>query len=143
MELVGVVLRIRVETAVLVGDERFRIHPQIAVGIAHQPRVRWLADKHAAVEDLHRARQNQAVGEHRALVHPAVAVLVLQHDDAADRIVLVLATDVAHVAGHLDDPESSLEIPVNRHRILNQRLARDQLDGIPGREVKRLQRVSR
>ena len=141
IEPVGVVLRVPIPPSELIGDQRLRIRAQIAVGVAHEPDVRRLADQHAMVEHLERPRQDQPVGEHRPLVHPAVAVGILQHDDAADRVVLVAPGDVVHVAGHLDRPQASLRIPVDRDRLLNHRLARDELDVIPGRHVEALQRV--
>ena len=140
VEAVRVVLGIGLATSELIGDELLRVHAQVAVGVVHQPDVGRLRDEHAAVEDLHGSREDEAVREHGALVHHAVGVRVLQHDDAADRIVLVRAGDVRHEAGHLDRPEAALGVPVDRHGILNQRLARDQLDAVAGRHVERLQR---
>ena len=49
--------------------------------------------------------------------------------------------DVAHEAGQLDGPEAALGIPVDRDRILNQRLAGHQLEAVAGRHGERLQRV--
>ena len=109
----------------------------------HQPDVRRLGNKHAAVEDLQRSREHETVGKHRPLVHPAVAVGVFEHDDAADRIVLVRTGDVCHEARHLDGPEPAVGIPVDRDGFLNQRLARDELDVIARRHVERFQRVVR
>ena len=66
-------------------DELLGVGLQIAVGVAREPEVRRLGDEHAAVEHLQRARQHEAVEEDRLLVHLAVAVRVLEHDDAAGR----------------------------------------------------------
>ena len=109
--------------------------------IGHQPDVGRLGDQHAAVEDLDRSREHQPIGEDRALVHAAVGIGVFEHDDAADRLVLVRAGQIGHEAGHLDDPEPAARVPVHRHRFLDQWLAGDELDAVAGRHVERLQRL--
>ena len=93
-EAVGVVLRIPLEPPVLLRDELLGIHAQVAVRIAHEPHVGRLGDEDTTVEDLQRPREHEPVGKHGALVHPAVAVHVLEDHDAADRLVLVRTGDV-------------------------------------------------
>jgi len=127
----------------LAGDQLFRVHLEIAVGVVHQPQVRWFRDEHAAIEDLDRPRQDEAIGEHGSLVHPAVTVDILQHHDASDRFVFVGTGEIRHESGHLNHPQPALEVPVERDRLLDERLARDQLDAIPGRHVEALERPVR
>ena len=103
-EPVGIVLRISVEPPVAVGNEFLRVHAQIAIGVAHQPHIRRFRHEDAAVEHLQRSCQHQVIGEHRPLVHPAVAIRVFEDDDAADGVVFVGAADVCHEPGHLDGP---------------------------------------
>ena len=86
-----------------------------------------------------RARTNPSANTVRLSIRP-VAVRVFQHDDAADRVVLVGPGDVPHEAGHLDRPQAPVEIPVDRDRLLDQRLGGDELDAVAGRHVERLQR---
>ena len=84
-------------------------------------------------------RQHEAVGEDGALVHHAVLVGVLEDDDLADRLHEWLGRlEIGHEPGHLDDPQPALAIPVDHDRILDQRLAGDELDAIAGRHVERL-----
>ncbi len=143
VESVRVVLRVDFEDTVPVGDQLLRIHPQITVGVVHQPGVRRLPDQHAAIEDLDGPCQLQAIREHRALVHPSVAVQVLQDDDPPDRIVLIPTGDVGHVAGHLHRPQPALRIPVDRDRLLDHRLACHELEVIARRHEEGFQRVLR
>ena len=135
-QAVRVVLDVRFLSPVLIRDELFAIGPQIAVGVLKQPEVRRLRDEHAAIEHFQPARQDEAVLKHRALVHAAVVVRVFEHDNLADRRVLTLRVDVGHVAGHLDGPHAAVAVPVDHDRVLNQRLARDELDAIAGRHVR-------
>ena len=85
---VRVVLDVGVATAVRVGDQFPAVHLEITVRVAHQPEVRRLPDQHAVIENLQRTSQHQAIGEHRALVHLAVGVRVLEDDDPAERLEL-------------------------------------------------------
>ena len=140
---IGVHLDVGLAAPVAGGDEVFPVAPEIAIRVAHQPDVRGLAHEHALLEDLHRQRLDQAVGEHRAPVHGAIAVRVLEHDDAADGLVLAGRLDIAHVAGQLDGPESSSRIPVDRDRILDERLARHQFEAVAGRHGERSERLRR
>ena len=77
-QAVGVVLDGRGGPAVGVADQILGVGLEVAVGVLHQPEVRRLADEHALIQDLERARQHQLVGEDGALVHHAVAVGVFQ-----------------------------------------------------------------
>ena len=140
---VGVHLDVGLAASIGCGDEVFPVTPEIAIRVAHQPDVRGLAHEHALLENLHRQRLDQAVGEHRAPVHDAIAVRVLEHDDAADGLVLAGRLDIAHVPGQLDGPESSSRIPVDRNRILDERLARHQFEAVAGWHGERSERLGR
>jgi hypothetical protein len=144
MEIVRVLLDSGLAPPVLRGHQLLRVHPQVAVGVAHQPDIRRLPDERAAIEHLQRSGEDQPVGEDRAFVHHAVVVRVLEHHDAADRVhVGFRCGKVGHEPGHFDDPEAALGIPIHPDRILDERLARDQLEAIPGRDRERLHRVGR
>ena len=138
---IGVHLDVGLAAPIGCGDKVFPVASEIAIRVAHQPDVRGLAHEHALLEDLHRQRLDQAVGEHRAPVHGAIAVRVLEHDDAADGLVLAGRPDIAHVAGQLDGPESSSRIPVDRNRILDERLARHQFEAVTGGHGERSERL--
>ena len=93
--------------AVVVADEILGVGLEIAVGVLHQPQVRRLADEHALIEHLERARQHQLVGEHRALVHHAVAVRVFEDGDVVDRLARIRAVRLRHEARHLEHPHAA------------------------------------
>ena len=124
--------------AVAVAHQGLAVRLEVAVGVTRQPQVRRLADQHALVEHLQRARQDQPIDEHRLLVHPAVAIGVLEHADAAERRALVGRGEILHVAEHLDHPHAAVGVPVDRDRVLHHRLARDQLGVIARRQKERL-----
>jgi hypothetical protein len=103
----------------LIGDELLAVHLQIAVGVAHEPQVRGLADEDAAIEDFQRSREHQSLGEHGPLVHLPVE--------------LPARLDVGHVAGHLDSPQAAVSVPIDDHRVLDHRFAGDELNVVAGR----------
>jgi hypothetical protein len=110
--------------------------------VLHQPHVRRFSDEDAGVEHLDRARQDEPIGEHRALVQAAVAVRVLEHDNLADRIEVRLGRlEIGNETRHLDRPQPALRIPVDGDRILDERLARHELQAVSRRHVKGLQRL--
>jgi hypothetical protein len=143
-QAVGVALDASLEATVCVRHEFLRVCLQIAVRVAHQPEASWFADEHALVKDLHGARENQSVGKNGPLVHHAVMVGIFEYGDIADRIeVRLFGLKITHEPGHLDDPQSSGEIPVNRRWIVHQRFAGDELEVIAWRHVEGLERVGR
>ena len=87
-------------------------------------------DDHAVAPGHDAGRERQAVEEGRLLVITAVAVRVFEEPDHAAR--LALAVDAQRIIAHLDDPELAVGPPVDRDRVLDQRLAGDQLDLEPG-----------
>ena len=144
VEVVGVLLDARLAAAVELGDLLLGVHLQIAVRVLHQPGIRRLADQDPVIEHLERTRQDEAVGEDRALVHHAVPVGVLEHDDLADGLHEGLGgREIRHEAGHFHDPDAALPVPVHHDRVLHQRLAGDELDAVARRHVEGLQRVGR
>ena len=140
-EAVRVLLGIGTSSAELVRDQLLGVGAQVSVRVAHQPDVGRLGNQDAVLEDFQRSHEHETVGEHRPLVHSPVAVRVFEHDDAADRIVLGRAGQIRHEARHFDSPETSVGVPVDRDRFLDQRLARHELDVIARRHVERLQGV--
>jgi hypothetical protein len=131
---VGVVLDVRLTAAVGIGDRLFRVSLAVPVGVLHVPEVRRFRHQHPFVEHFQRPRQYEAVGEDRPFVHPAVAVGVLERDDAAGRVVLVAGADVGHVARHLDRPQPAFLVPVDDDRILDEGLARHELEPVTRRQ---------
>jgi hypothetical protein len=142
IEAVAVALDASVPQPVLVRHHFLRVDLQVAVRVAHEPQLAWLADEDPAIEHLERAGQYQPVRKDRALVHHAVVVRVLEHRDVADWIQIGFrCLQIAHVPGHLDDPDPPLEIPVHHDGILHERLAGDELDVIARRHVEALHGV--
>ena len=143
-QAVGVAFDGALAPAVAGGDEFLRVHLQIAVVIVHQPDVRRLGDEDAVLEDLHGARHHEPVGKHRAAVHLPVAIGVLEHDNAADGVLIGLRKlEVAEVGRHFDHPQASFGIPLDRDGIADQGLARHQFQVIARRHVDGLQRFLR
>ena len=142
VKAVGVLLDACFPGPVERGDLLLLVHPEVAVGVVHQPGVRGLADEHALVEHFQRPRQDQAVGEHGPLVHLPVVVHVLEDDDAADRLHVGLGRrEIRHEARHLDRPQTPRRIPVDDDGILDHRLAGHELEVIARRHVEGLQGV--
>ena len=104
-------LDVGVEPAVGVGDELFRVGLQVAVGVAGQPEVRRLADEHAVVEHLQRARQDQPSRKTVFLSILPSSFGIFEDADAAERLALAGRGDVVHVAAHLDDPQAAVADP--------------------------------
>ena len=69
----------------------------------------------------------------------AVVVEVLEHDDAADRLARVLHPFAHREGRHLDHPQAAVGVEVHQDRILDERLLRDQLDVVAGRQDEGLQ----
>jgi hypothetical protein len=61
------VLDVAFARAVRIGDELAVVDPIVTVRVAHEPQVRWLAHEQTALDCLDGARQDQLVGEDRAL----------------------------------------------------------------------------
>ena len=138
-----VVLDVGLGLAVGLGDNILRVRDQVAVGVARQPEVGRLRNQRAALEDLERAGQHELVEEDGLLVHRPVVVGVLEDADAAGRLKLGRGWHVLHVAGHLDDPQAAARVPVDGHRLLDHRLAGDELESIAGRQHGHLHRFGR
>ena len=106
------------------------VHPQIAVGVFHQPDIRRFVHEDAVIERLHGTRLHESIREDGALVHPAVVVGILEHGDPADRIqIRFRVREIAHVFRILDHPESAVRIPIDRNRILDERFGVTRLLG--------------
>ena len=74
-----------------------------------------------------RGRTSPSANTVRLSITPSL-VRVFEHDDAADRLGSARTREVAHVAGHLDDPQAAVGIPVDRDGVLNQRFAGHELE---------------
>ena len=80
------------------------------------------------IEHLQRARHRQLVGEHRLLVHLAVAVGVLEDADAVERLLRVPAGRVRQEGQHLEHPQPAVRIELHQDRRLDHRFRGDELD---------------
>jgi hypothetical protein len=138
-EAVGVAFDASFPTAVVGADQLLAVHFQVAVGVVHQPDVRRLEHQDAAVERFDRPRLNEAVREHGPLVHLAVVVRVLEHDDASDGIeVRLRRLEVRNVFRIFDHPHATVRIPVDGNRILDEGFGRHQLGVKSGRQIELL-----
>ena len=101
-----------------------------------------VADQDAAIEHLERPRQDEAVGEDRALVHHAVPVGILEHHDLADWLHEGLwGREIRDETRHLHHPDAALPVPIHHDRVLHQRLAGDELDAVARRHIEGPERV--
>ena len=103
---------LRFAPAVQVGHQLLRVHPQVAVGVAHQPEIRRLADQHAAVEHLQRARRGS--GRRRT---PSACPSCRRGSVSSSTTTRPIGSqvrlrrgEIRHEARHLDDPQ-----PARRH----------------------------
>ena len=106
-------VRLAVAVRVLVGVEIER------VGFANDHLVPGRRQQHA--------RQHQSIDEDGVLVVFAIAVGVLKPHHATRGIALVFAIDVLHVGVHLHHVQAAVGIPLDNHRFIDDRLARDQV----------------
>jgi hypothetical protein len=109
------------------GQERLHlVGLAVAVGVAGEEDVGRCADEHAVAPDRHARGERERLEEDRARVVGAVAVSILEGDDAsAGREV---AGDAVRVVVHLRDPQAAVAAEVDRHGARDQGLARDELD---------------
>ncbi len=77
---------------------------------------------HASIPTHHGIRHHQVIGKHRAAIGYAIAVCVLEEDDAACR------SRVERIASILGDIDAPIFVPVHGHRTLNHRLGGKELD---------------
>lgn len=108
--------------------DRGRLGAAIAIEILRPHEVRRLDDERAFTVESDRARQDQRVQHDLAFVHAAIAIAIHQPNDAAVRFAFVRTIDVAHVAGHLDDPQRTIGMERHGHRRHDHRLAGNELD---------------
>ncbi len=118
--LVGIVLAPAVEQ-----DLGRAVGAVVAVAVGNEQKLRGRADPDAAEADLQAADQVQVVGEDLARVEPAVAVGVLEDEDA------VLGLVVGHaprVGIGLGDPEPAAVVDRHRDRLDDVGLAGEERD---------------
>ena len=141
-QTVGVMLGIR-RVGVILRDFRLRICHAVAVRVAHEPQVRWLPDQYAIANQRHRARHHEVLRKNGALVHPPVAIRILEHRDHSERLVFTLPINVVHVTAHFEHPELSVRRDLHRDRVAHERVCRDEFNVKPLRDRKRFQRLFR
>ena len=120
-------------------DQDLLIRHAGALGVATKEKVRRLGDEGAAFDGHHTAGHHEVVEKGRGLVHAAVTIGIGEQRDAASRVLLRGAFEVAHVAAHLDDEQPALVVEADGHRRLDHRFAGNELDAEAGREFKGLQ----
>ena len=113
---------------VVIRDGGSPVAVAVAVGVLAEPEHWRFGHERAAAGQRHRARHHQTVEKHRALVHPAVAVRVFEHDDASHFFELAGAFEVGHVAAHFEHPQPALRVKRDLNWIMNQRLGGNQFD---------------
>ena len=136
---VGHVFRLAAEGAVVGRHDRAALGLAVAVEVAAEEEVRRFGDQCAAFDRHHAARHDHIIGERGSAVHAAVAVGVGEQGDAADRLLLRRAVDVAHVPAHFDHEHPALVVEADRHGCLDHRFARDEFDAEAGRQAEGLQ----
>ena len=119
-------------------DLRALVAAQVAMRGLAKPKLRRLLQKHAAFHKSERARHHEIVEEDGALIHAPVAVGVFQHHDAADRIALAAACEIAHVALIFDDPDPAIGIELEEDGVVDERLGGDEFDAVAGRKLEGL-----
>ena len=107
---------------VVVRDELLRVGFQIAVRVAHEPEAAGLADEHAADRAPSRARGRISPSANTVRLSILPSWLV-----SSSTTTLPIgsrfgsgACKSRHEAGHLDDPQPPVGIPVDDRRILDQ-----------------------
>ena len=108
--------------------DRGRLGAAVAIEILRPHQVRRLDDERAFTMEGDRARQHERVQHDLPFVHAAIAISIDQTHDAADRLALTRAVEVAHVARHLDDPQRPIGMERHGHGRHDHRLAGDELD---------------
>ena len=73
------------------------------------------------------ARQNEPIDEDSVLVVITIAVGVFKQHHATRGITLVLAVDILHVRVHLHNIEATVGVPLDNHRLVDDRLTRNQI----------------
>ncbi len=109
--------------------DRRQVRPVVAVAVRHEQQVRRGADEDAVEADRQRRREHDAFHEHLAAVGHAVAVGVLEDQDAAGAGVgeAVHPRLVVAVLGH---PQAAAIVPAERHRLRDGGLGRPGADGV-------------
>ena len=105
-------------------------HAAAARQRAAKEKVRRGADQGAVAMEDEGAGQDDVIQEHRALIHAAVAVGVLEHDHRALRLVFRRPVVVLHVARHLDHPKTAVGRELQYRRVADQRGLGHELDAV-------------
>ena len=80
------------------------------------------------LQHLDGADETEVIQVNSALVHPAVAIGVLEDHDPVDRFVFTLAVGIRHIAPEFDHPQAAVGTEVHRDGLMDQRLTRDDFD---------------
>ena len=136
-----VLLMLRARPGKRVGAQPPLLVASIVSGrVAAEPEVLRFGDQDTLGQHPHGAREDEAVGEDAARVHPAIPVDVFEQSDLSDGALFVSPFDVPHVAAHLDHVEPTPIVPVDRDRIDDEGLRGDQLDPEALRDTEGLER---
>ena len=103
------------------GEEYFGfVSPEIAVGVAGEQDVRCSTDEDAVAPRYHTARVRQGVEENGRVVVASVIISIFKNAYTATRFSIVV--QAKRVVGHLHNPQTSVLVPLKRHRIHHERL---------------------
>ncbi len=128
------------------GEELFLVRDAVAVGVGVFPNlvgVRFLGENRVLAERCHEAGEHELVDEDVVRFVDAVAVLVLVHRDAADRIQLAGRVGVLHVAANLEDEHPAVAVEGDLRRLEDVGFGEDRFELESRRQPQPLRLVSR
>jgi hypothetical protein len=130
------VLDVGVATLADAGEHDFAlVGDAVAVGVGQLQQIVGVGlagENHAILQRQDHARRHQLVGEHSALVVPAVAFRALPSRDPADRLMLPARLGVHHVADHLADIHPAVAVELDQGWVDHVGLGRHQLHAVTG-----------
>ena len=106
-------------------DLRRAVGLVVAVAIGHEQQIRRGADPHAAEAEFDSAHEVQPLQKHLGLFEPAVAVGILENQDAVFALTLGRANRIGISLGH---PQPAAIVHGHRDRLHHVRLAGQQRD---------------
>ena len=122
-----------------VDQRRALVCHQITIGVLGKDQLTVAQGNQGSPFDNGKAaRVDDLVEERGCLIHAAVTIGVFQHLNSADGIVFAGAVSIHHVGLKFTHPETSLEIKLGKHGVLDHRRGSDQLNTEAGRDLEAL-----